>query len=127
MELNDDRVDQAIGTLLRAGVILAATIVLAGGIWYLARFGWLMPNYRSFRGEPAELRSVAGIARGAFAGKPHNLIQLGLLLLIATPIVRVGFSVFAFAVQRDRLYVWITLLVLAVLLASLFGLTAAAR
>jgi uncharacterized membrane protein len=55
------------------------------------------------------------------------VIQLGLLLLIATSIARVGFSVFAFAIERDRLYAAITLVVLAVLFASLFGLTAAER
>ena len=127
MRFNDDQVDQIIGTLLRAGVILAASIVFAGGIWYLARAGWAVPDYHSFRGVPADLRSVSGIIAGVFRGSPRNLIQFGILLLIATPIVRVGFSVFAFAVQRDRLYVAITLVVLAVLFSSLFGLTGAPR
>jgi len=127
MEFNDDRVDQTLGALLRAGVILAASVVLAGGIWYLAHSGWSVPDYHSFRGEPADLRSVSGIIAGVFRGVRRSLIQLGLLLLIATPIARVGFSVFAFGVQRDRLYVGITLIVLAVLISSLLGLTGAPR
>jgi len=49
------------------------------------------------------------------------LIQLGLLLLIATPVARVAFSVVAFAMQRDRLYVAVALIVLAVLMYSLMG------
>jgi uncharacterized membrane protein len=49
----------------------------------------------------------------------RGLIQLGLLLLIATPVARVAFSVLAFAEQRDWLYVSITLVVLAVLVYSL--------
>jgi uncharacterized membrane protein len=49
------------------------------------------------------------------------MIQLGLLLLIATPVARVAFSVVAFVLERDRMYVGITLLVLAVLLFSLLG------
>ena len=125
MELDEQRVDQTIGTLLRVGVILAASVVLAGGIWFLAKHGWSVPDYHSFRGEPADLRRVTGIIGGVFRGRSRCLIQLGLLLLIATPIARVVFSVFAFAIERDRMYVAITLIVLAVLLSSLFGLTAA--
>ena len=49
------------------------------------------------------------------------MIQLGLLVLIATPIARVAFSLVAFALQRDRIYVIVTLIVLAVLLYSLTG------
>ena len=47
-----------------------------------------------------------------------GIIQMGLLLLIATPVARVVFSVFAFAVQRDSLYVAVTLVVLVVLALS---------
>ena len=123
MKWDDDHVDQIIGTLLRAGVILAASVVFMGGVWFLLREGGSIPNYRQFRGEPERLRSVTMIVRTAFEGRPRSLIQFGLLLLIATPVVRVAFSVFAFAAQRDRLYIAITLLVLAVLLSSLFGIT----
>jgi uncharacterized membrane protein len=48
-------------------------------------------------------------------------MQLGLFLLIATPVARVVFSLLAFAIQRDHLYVGITLVVLAVLTFSLTG------
>jgi uncharacterized membrane protein len=51
----------------------------------------------------------------------RSLIQLGLLLLIATPIARVVFSIVGFAIERDRMYVAFTLIVLAVLLYSLLG------
>jgi uncharacterized membrane protein len=118
---DDEGVDRIIGTLLRAGVSVSASVVLAGGIWYLARFGASVPNYHVFRGEPEALCSVAKILSGAWEG-PASLIQLGLLLLIATPVLRVAFSVAAFAIERDRLYVAITLIVLIILLGSLSGL-----
>ena len=51
----------------------------------------------------------------AFSGNSNGIIQLGLLLLIATPVARVVFSAFAFAIQQDKLYVFVTLAVLAVL------------
>jgi uncharacterized membrane protein len=88
---------------------------------YLLRQGQAAPHYGVFHGEPSDLRRVIGILRDALAGHGRGIIELGLLLLIATPVARVIFSIFAFAVQRDRLYVVVTLIVLAVLLFSLVG------
>ena len=115
----DQRVDEIIANLLRAGVILAAAVVLVGGMLYLVQHGSTIPDYRMFRGEPAYLRGVPAILRDARALDGRGLIQLGLLLLLATPIARVAFSVVAFGLQRDRTYVAVTLFVLAVLLYSL--------
>jgi uncharacterized membrane protein len=115
----DQRVDEIIGNLLRAGVILAAAVVLLGGVLYLAQHSSTLPDYRVFRGEPAYLRGVPGIVTDARALDGRGLIQLGLLLLLATPIARVAFSVLAFALQRDRTYVVVTVIVLVVLLYSL--------
>ena len=121
MQWNEQQLDRAISVVLRVGVVAAASVVLGGGVWYLARFGLEVPNYRAFHGEPQGLRSLAGISRGMVAIEPRGVIQLGLLLLIATPIARVALSVFAFAAERDRTYVVITLVVLAVLIGSLTG------
>ena len=104
---------------LAGGVALASAVVLLGGIVYLYRHGLAAPQYRAFAGEPDELRSVSGILRGALTLRGRNIIQLGLLLLIMTPVARVAFAVAAFAAQRDRLYIGVTLLVLAILLFSL--------
>jgi uncharacterized membrane protein len=120
-EWNDQQVEEIIGRLLIAGVLLAALIVAGAGIFYLFRHGSEPPHYRIFRGEPADLRSVRGAFADALAGSSRGMIQVGLLLLIATPVARVLFSVFAFLREHDRLYVGITLIVLAVLLFSLFA------
>ena len=117
----DEQVEQGLGLLLRGGVILAAAIVFMGGIVYLIRYGATIPNYHLFRGEPADLRSVSGIIKDVFSFRSRGLIQFGFLLLIATPVARVVFSIVAFALQGDRLYAIITLLVLAVLIYSLAG------
>jgi uncharacterized membrane protein len=121
LERTDERIDQLMGLLLRSGVILAASIVLAGGMVYLARNPVPPINYRVFGGEPQNLRTVSGIFRQAMAFKGRGLIQLGLLILIATPIARVTFSVFAFLYERDWKYVVFTLIVLGLLLYSLLG------
>ncbi|MGD1210906.1 MAG: DUF1634 domain-containing protein [Candidatus Acidiferrales bacterium] len=117
--MSEERFEGLIGNLLRAGVILAAAVVLTGGVLYLAKYGAQRPQYQAFRGEPSDLRQVSQIFREAVSLHSRGLIQLGLLILIATPVARVAFSVLAFAEQRDWLYVSITLIVLAVLVYSL--------
>jgi uncharacterized membrane protein len=120
---DDQRIEVIIGTLLRTGVILAAIVVLAGGILYLVRHGHEIANYASFHGEPANLKSLAPVLHGAAHGTGRAIIQFGLLLLIATPVARVLFSAAAFALERDFMYVVITLIVFAILMYSLFGST----
>jgi len=117
----DEQVEQIVGNLLRAGVSLAAGVVVVGAVLYLIRYGATSSNYQVFRGEPTDLRSLSGIFADALSLHGRGLIQFGLLLLIATPIARVIFSVFAFAQQRDYTYVIITLIVLTVLIYSLVG------
>jgi len=117
--MRDQGVEVIIGTLLRTGVILAALVVLAGGILYLARNGSTPSQYHTFRGEPSELRHVGGILHSAAHLDIRGIMQLGLLLLVATPVARVAFTVFVFAYDRDWTYVVVTLVVLLLLLYSL--------
>lgn len=118
---SDERIEQIIGNLLRSAVILSASVVFAGGIVYLIRYGMGSTNYSMFNGEPRDLRTLGGILKDTLAFHSRGIIQLGMLLLIATPVLRVLFSIFAFSVQRDRLYVGVTLLVFAVLIFSIAG------
>jgi uncharacterized membrane protein len=117
----DQKVEDIIGNLLRFGVGISAAIVLLGATVYLFRHGLEHADYRVFQGEPADLRTLSGIVRAAFAFRGRGIIQLGLVLLIATPVARVAFAVLAFAIEQDRMYVIFTLIVLIVLLLSLSG------
>jgi uncharacterized membrane protein len=118
----DEQVEQVIGNLLRYGVIASALVVLIGGLIFLAQDALLpTPDYKDFQEEPFALRGPQRILLDAAALHSRGLIMLGLLMLIATPVARVLFSVFAFARQRDTTYVLVTLVVLAVLLYSLFS------
>jgi uncharacterized membrane protein len=116
----DQRLDELLGNLLRAGVLIAAAVVLAGGVLHLVQHGREeVPPYTQSRKQPEYLRSLTGIVTDAFTGDSRGIIQLGILLLIGTPIARVVFSVFAFFQQRDHLYVVVTIIVLVILLYSL--------
>jgi len=120
---DDTRLELIIGNLLRAGVLLAATVVLIGGVYYLVRNPHSQVNYSRFEGEPAELRSIPLIVRNAAALHSLAIIQLGLLLLIATPVLRVAFAIVGFYFERDWLYTGVSALVLAILLYSLLHAT----
>ena len=117
----DQRIEIIIGNLLRTGVLLSACIVLVGGIIYLRRHAFEPATYHVFTGEPSEFRTVSGILQSVRTGRGRGFIQLGLLLLIATPIARVLFSLGGFAIEGDRMYMLFTAIVLAILLYSIFG------
>ncbi len=116
---SDERIEAIIANLLRGGVMLAAAIVLVGAAILLARHGAENLDRHVFLGEPSDLRSAGGVLRGAASLHGRSVIQLGLLLLIATPIARVAFAVFGFAREGDRMYVTIALIVLSLLAYSL--------
>jgi uncharacterized membrane protein len=119
---NDERIDGIIGNLLRIGVIASAVVVFAGGMLFLAHEGRQPnPDFHTFRAEPEALRSPVAVLQETAAWNSRATIMLGLLLLIATPVARVIFSTFAFALQRDSLYVLFTVVVLVVLLYSLLS------
>ena len=113
--------EQVVGRLLQAGVILASVVVVIGGALLLGRHGAEATAFSVFRGGSSHLRSVSATIVGAVHGDPSAIVQLGLVLLIATPVARVALTLAAFAAQRDRLYVAMTALVLALLLFGLFS------
>jgi uncharacterized membrane protein len=113
--------ESIVGLLLRGGVLIAALLVLLGGVPYLMKYGSLFPEYRVFSGEPTDLRSVYGIVADAVQLRSRGIIQFGLLILMATPVARVAFLFFAFALRRDSTYVVITVIILSALLYSLAG------
>jgi uncharacterized membrane protein len=104
------------GRLLQVGVLLASFVMLAGGILYVRAHHGATPDYRVFQSEPQALRHVGGVVKGVAAGESAAVIQLAVLLLIATPVARVVFALIAFGIERDKLYMAVSAVVLAVLL-----------
>ena len=120
-DLTDQQFENMIGNLLRIGVSLSAFVVAFGAVIYLVRHGRSPADYRVFRGEPSEFRNLSGIVHSALTFHGRGIIQLGLLLLIATPVARVAFAIWGFAAEHDRMYMIFTGIVLIVLLYSLLG------
>jgi uncharacterized membrane protein len=119
MRMDDRRLGTIIGNLLRAGVLLAASIVLAGGAKYVFKNHSAKMDFHTFIIEGDDLRSVSGIVKSAGHLHSAGLIQLGLLLLIATPVARVVLAAVGFYLEKDRMYATVSLIVLAVLVFSL--------
>jgi uncharacterized membrane protein len=119
--MDDARFERLLGALLRVGVLTSALVVVTGGSIYLFRHAAEPIDYRTFQADRlSHLRTPFGIVESALGGSGRGIIQLGLLLLIATPVARVVVSAFGFARQRDAIYCLLTVIVLSVLLYGLF-------
>jgi uncharacterized membrane protein len=121
---SDQTFEIFLGRLLRTGVLIAALIAFTGGVWFLAQSSGARHDYGTFRGVSPELSHLPQIFHGAMMWQPLAVIQLGILVLIATPVTRVLFSMLGFALERDWMYVIITAMVFALLLYSLISPTA---
>ncbi|MBD2560155.1 MULTISPECIES: DUF1634 domain-containing protein [Nostoc] len=118
---SEQQLKYLLSNFLKYGVLIASSVVLLGGILYLIHHGAEPAGYHFFQGEPSEFSSPVGVVKAVLSGSDRGIIQLGLLLLIATPIVRVFISLLAFLLQREYIYVIVTLLVLSSLIYSLVG------
>jgi uncharacterized membrane protein len=117
----DERVERILGTLLQSGVIISGLAVLAGGVVYLLRYGAVPVHYENFVAERESLRSLGDVVKDALHGDARAIIECGLLLLIATPVARVVLSIIGFALEKERLYVVLTVIVFLILIYGLFG------
>ncbi|MDB9311093.1 DUF1634 domain-containing protein [Aphanizomenon sp. CS-733/32] len=119
--VSEKQLESLLSNLLKYGVLIASSVVLFGGILYLINHGSEHAEYQIFRGTPSEFHSPTGVVNAVLAGSRRGIIQLGLLILIAIPILRVIISFCTFLLQRNFVYVIITSLVLASLTYSLLG------
>ncbi len=112
------KTELVISGVLRGGVLLSVAVILAGVCYYYAlRLLGHLP-YTTFPDTLAE------VGAGLKAAQPTAIITAGLLVLLATPVLRVAVSIVAFAIEKDRTYIIITAIVLAILLFSIFGIGA---
>jgi uncharacterized membrane protein len=119
--LKDKDMQTIIGWILRAGVAVSMVLVFIGGVFFVYRHGHSVPDYKTFQGVPVFIQSLGGILNGVITFKGQAIIQLGIILLIATPVIRVAFSAVGFLLEKDYLYTFITLIVLLIILASMIS------
>jgi uncharacterized membrane protein len=117
----DTDMQSIIGWILRVGVLLSMSIIFIGGVIYLYRHGHTLADYRTFKGVPDFVHNAQGIVNGIITLRGRAIIQAGIVLLIATPIIRVVFSAIGFVLEKDYLYTGITILVLLIIMASMLS------
>jgi len=120
MDLTEETLDRRMGRLLQIGVFMASGVMLIGGCIYLFITPEPLPDYKHFHSGAESIRSIPRMFRHAFRGDAAALIQVGTLLMIATPVARVVFAAYAFGRRRDRLYFGVSCTVLVLLLYGLF-------
>lgn len=99
-----------IGWILQGGVMLSSLVILIGIV--LALFSAGPQHLFTFP------HTLGEVWRGLLAFQPVSVIAVGLLLLLATPVIRVAASIIAFGLEHDRRYVVITSVVLVILVMS---------
>lgn len=119
MPITDEGMELSVSRMLRVGVSLSALIMCFGGLLYLHAAPKVSLGYATFRPEISSLRNVRQALEGSVRFDGASVIQIAMLVLIATPVTRVAFCIVGFARQRDRLYVGISSAVLLILLYSL--------
>lgn len=120
---SDEQIELAMGRVLQAGVVLASAVMLVGAVAYLIRHGTEIPEYHVFLGAAPDLRTMPGVVAGIAQGRARAYIQLGVLIMIATPVLRVVLAIYGFARERDGIYVVISLIVLGILSYGLLTLS----
>jgi uncharacterized membrane protein len=113
-----------LGIVLRSGVVLSGIIIAIGTALFIANHS-LDDTSAYLAYNPTVVPhgnfsvSLASILSGLISLDPSSIIQIGFLVLLATPVARVALSLFLFAAERDRMFVYLTVTVLAILLFSM--------
>ena len=119
VHITDKTIEKIMGNLLRYGVLISALVVMTGGIVYVFQHGFDIANYRKFVSEPKRLRDFSLILDGVIHGRGRSIIQFGVFVLIATPIARIVFSIIGYLLEKDYLYLVLTMIVLMIILLNL--------
>lgn len=122
-KFTDNQLQSIIGNVLRYGVLSALTVTLLGGIILLAKDSQQVVSFSTFVEKDQNLFVVfKTILQGVKDWNGESIIFLGILLLFLTPALRLLLSLFSFILEKDTMYVVITLIVIAVIILSVsFG------
>ncbi|EHQ43198.1 MULTISPECIES: DUF1634 domain-containing protein [Myroides] len=122
-KFTDNQLQSIIGNVLRYGVLSALTVTLLGGIILLAKDSQQVVSFSTFVEKDQNLFVVfKTIFQGVKEWNGESIIFLGILLLFLTPALRLLLSLFSFILEKDAMYVVITLIVIAVIILSVsFG------
>jgi uncharacterized membrane protein len=127
--LSDGPIEIIVSWLLRVGVWASIVTIVAGLVMLVvtdhtaltrAHAGGLNGLLKDgLSGQPASISSYGDALLSLRHGQSFGVIMVGLMILLATPVLRVAVSIVAFAIEGDRLYTWITIVVLSLLFVGI--------
>lgn len=121
-EEQERRIEILISNLLRTGVLTSLCGIVLGGVLMFLHHPEFVSSEESLQqligAQSAFPRTFPEILAGVAAFRGQAIATLGLLLLVATPVMRVVISIFTFIYQKDRVFVIITSVVLMLLVLS---------
>jgi uncharacterized membrane protein len=106
-----------ISNLLRTGVIVAMTIVVIGLVMFVIAHGSQPAVYNNF--DATHVFSFSSFLDSLLQGNSSAIMELGVMVLIATPVARVLFTMIGFWLEKDRMYTVIAFLVLCIIIGSM--------
>jgi uncharacterized membrane protein len=115
---------ELISRTLRWGVTIAGVLALIGGAFYFVQHGNATMDLASLATfsydapQDPQTTTFWGILQGVVDGRSESIIQLSVIALVLTPIMRVLLSLIDFVKQRDWLYVGVTMFVFVVIITN---------
>lgn len=113
----DAVIEKNLGALLRIGTLISSLIVLIGGLMYLAQHGNDPVPFELLQQAPIT-SSIKNVWLEAFSFTPLGIVQLGLLILVGTQILRVAFLFIFYVSIQDYWFTSFCGFVLLVLIYS---------
>jgi len=112
----DKKLQIIVGNLLRYGVLLALITGATGGVLYLMHHGQEQVHYTEFIESDKSIGQLFNeMIAGLKNGSARSVIFLGVIILFLTPPLRLVLSLFSFLLEKDYLYMVITLIVIIIL------------
>ena len=119
-----ERMENLISHVLRLGVVVSLLVIVTGTVVsFIHHPGYLWSHEELGRltsPDGFSMPSLHAVLASILAGRGQAIVMLGLLLLIATPVLRVAVSIVVFLIQKDMVFAWITMFVLTLLVLSFF-------
>jgi len=109
VEENVRKINALVHQLLIVGLAAAAVLMVAG----------VLLGLFTGQGLPDAMVPLSNLLAELARFNPAAFISLGLLALLATPILRVAGSIVGFAIERDWRYALITTVVLIIVILSI--------
>jgi len=121
MTFTDKDLQKIIGAVLKYGVLTVLVVAILGGIIFLFSHGKEVVDYSHFQEND---QSIFEVIKTTFQGvlklDGQSIIFLGVLILFFTPFLRLLLSLVSFGLEKDKLYVLITLIVIGIVSMSVF-------